>query len=120
MSVEQILQQRLPAKRMEDASQGGMRSSEQSLSQSAIDGGKSVLVIVFCLVHSLFQVLFASRITDKVMFMEKNGDVHNWQKNAGRKWDELMHHCEEQRCVFVLLFVRFVLVQSRRGQMGTL
>lgn len=41
------------------------------------------------------EAIFLGRIADKVNFIEKNGDVHEWQKD--RRWDELMTHEEDIR-----------------------
>uniref|UniRef100_A0A0R3RN83 SET domain-containing protein n=1 Tax=Elaeophora elaphi TaxID=1147741 RepID=A0A0R3RN83_9BILA len=38
----------------------------------------------------LSEVLFLSRIIDKVLFLEQNGDKYGWEKD--RKWADLMDH----------------------------
>lgn len=41
------------------------------------------------------EALFLARITDKVNFLEKNGDVFEWQKD--RRFDELMTHEDDMK-----------------------
>uniref|UniRef100_A0A914WUL5 MYND-type domain-containing protein n=1 Tax=Plectus sambesii TaxID=2011161 RepID=A0A914WUL5_9BILA len=41
----------------------------------------------------LTEVLFLSRLMDRVAFLEKNGDRYGWEKD--RKWSELLTHEEE-------------------------
>lgn len=43
----------------------------------------------------LSEVLFLSRIIDKVLFLEQNGDKYNWEKH--RKWIDLMDHQDDIR-----------------------
>ncbi|KAL3998902.1 MYND finger family protein [Acanthocheilonema viteae] len=43
----------------------------------------------------LSEVLFLSRIIDKVLFIEQNGDKYKWEKD--RKWVDLMGHQEDIR-----------------------
>lgn len=43
----------------------------------------------------LTEVLFLSRIIDKVSFIEQNGDKYQWEKD--RKWCDLMDHQEDIR-----------------------
>lgn len=41
----------------------------------------------------LTEVLFLSRIIDRVVFLEQNGDKFNWERD--RKWSELLGHQED-------------------------
>ncbi|VDK44405.1 unnamed protein product, partial [Gongylonema pulchrum] len=43
----------------------------------------------------LTEVLFLSRIIDRVLFLEQNGDKCGWEKN--RKWTDLLSHQEDVR-----------------------
>ncbi|VDK89456.1 unnamed protein product [Litomosoides sigmodontis] len=43
----------------------------------------------------LSEVLFLSRIIDKVLFIEQNGDLYQWERD--RRWCDLMDHQEEIR-----------------------
>ncbi|OZC05717.1 MYND finger, partial [Onchocerca flexuosa] len=43
----------------------------------------------------LTEILFLSRIIDKVLFLEQNGDRYKWEKD--RKWADLMGHEDDIR-----------------------
>lgn len=43
----------------------------------------------------LSEVLFLSRVIDRVLFLEQNGDRYGWQRN--RKWADLLGHEDDIR-----------------------
>ncbi|VDM95510.1 unnamed protein product, partial [Onchocerca ochengi] len=43
----------------------------------------------------LTEILFLSRMIDKVLFLEQNGDIYKWEKD--RKWANLMGHEDDIR-----------------------